>query len=143
MSIPLVPRAGPNVQTISQKPRDTSVLTTAELWKRTLIPPLSKTASEGPMWHKLLYTSIPYVRLESIQPLWILQSEDINTPGNSNWQLSPESEDQPADTEDEGSHLKIIDEGEEADGSEHEQGGYVAGEEAVQYAKITLGEEIV
>ncbi|KAF8457744.1 hypothetical protein BGX38DRAFT_1265589 [Terfezia claveryi] len=45
MSIPLVPHAGPNAQTTSQKPRATSVLQLQNSGKR---PPLSKTDSEGP-----------------------------------------------------------------------------------------------
>ncbi|KAF8426355.1 hypothetical protein EV426DRAFT_715707 [Tirmania nivea] len=62
------------------------------------------------------------------------------------WQLPPESQDQPdlpTDTEDESSDLEIVDDEEEAAGSDNEQGDYITEEEAVQYATITLGEEIV
>ncbi|KAF8449571.1 hypothetical protein BGX38DRAFT_1187863, partial [Terfezia claveryi] len=48
-----------------------------------------------------------------------------------------------ADTEDEGPDLEILDDEEKADGSDDEQGDYINEEEAVQYAKITLGEEII
>ncbi|KAF8440672.1 hypothetical protein BGX38DRAFT_1332043 [Terfezia claveryi] len=64
----------------------------------------------------------------------------------SDWQLPPESEDQPdlsTDTEDESSDLEIVDDEEEADGSGNEHGDYITEEEATQYATITLGEEIV
>ncbi|KAF8435895.1 hypothetical protein BGX38DRAFT_1274797 [Terfezia claveryi] len=62
------------------------------------------------------------------------------------WKLLPESEDQPnlpTDTEDESSDLEIVDDEEEADGSDNEHGDYITEEEAAQYATITLGEEIV
>ncbi|KAF8423048.1 hypothetical protein EV426DRAFT_717704 [Tirmania nivea] len=62
------------------------------------------------------------------------------------WQLPPESEDQldlPIDTEDESSDLEIVDNEEEVDGSDNEQGDYITEEEAMQYATITLEEEIV
>ncbi|KAF8424371.1 hypothetical protein EV426DRAFT_716989 [Tirmania nivea] len=62
------------------------------------------------------------------------------------WQLPPEFEDQldlPIDTEDESSDLEIVDNKEEVDGSDNEQGDYITEEEAMQYATITLGEEIV
>ncbi|KAF8415688.1 hypothetical protein EV426DRAFT_703851 [Tirmania nivea] len=76
---------------------------------------------------------------------------EIHIEGISNytvpdWQLPPESEDQPdllTDTEDESSDLEIVDDEEEADGSDNEQGDYITEEEAMQYATITLGEEIV
>ncbi|KAF8419857.1 hypothetical protein EV426DRAFT_676152 [Tirmania nivea] len=62
------------------------------------------------------------------------------------WQLPPESKDQldlPIDTEDESSDLEIVDNEEQVDGSDNEQGDYITEEEAMQYATITLGEEIV
>ncbi|KAF8445311.1 hypothetical protein BGX38DRAFT_1271357 [Terfezia claveryi] len=126
----LVPasRAGPNAQTTSQNLRATYVLQLQKFGKRTQIPPLSKVDSEGPDVAKDNY---------------------INTPGNSNWQLPPESEDQPflMAKRDRigvmrGSNLEVLHD-EKADGSDDEQGDYIAKEEAVQYAKITLGEEIM
>ncbi|KAF8419196.1 hypothetical protein EV426DRAFT_645006 [Tirmania nivea] len=76
---------------------------------------------------------------------------EIHIEGNSNytfpdWQLPPESEDQPdllTDTEDESSDVEIVDDEEEADGSDIEHGDYITEEEATQYATITLGEEIM
>ncbi|KAF8418722.1 hypothetical protein EV426DRAFT_720438 [Tirmania nivea] len=81
----------------------------------------------------------------------ILADSDIHIEGISNytvpdWQLPPELEDQldlPIDTEDESSDLEIVDNEEEVDGSDNEQGDYIIEEEAMQYATITLGEEIV
>ncbi|KAF8440708.1 hypothetical protein BGX38DRAFT_1272847 [Terfezia claveryi] len=119
-----------NAQTTSQKPRTIFVLQLQKSGKKSQIPPLSKANSEGP---------------DVAQDI----SEDINTPGSSNWQLPPESEDQPdlpTDTEYEGSDLEILDDEEEADGSDDEQGKYITEKRsAIQYAEIeiTLGEEFV
>ena len=55
------------------------------------------------------------------------------------WQLSATSDDRPdlpSDTEDESG--VDIDE-EEADGSDDEQGNYITEQEAIQYARVTLG----
>ncbi|KAF8442684.1 hypothetical protein BGX38DRAFT_1272170 [Terfezia claveryi] len=45
--------------------------------------------------------------------------------------------------EDESSDIEIVDDAEEADGSDNEQGDYITEEEAIQYTIITLREEIV
>jgi len=63
----------------------------------------------------------------------------------SDWQLSPTSDDQPdlpLDREDGRSDVDI-DEVEEADGSDDEEGDYITEQDVVQYARITLGEEIL
>ena len=70
-----------------------------------------------------------------------MSSQDYTIP---NWQLSATSDDQPdlsSDTEDERSNIDIDEE--EASGSDYEQGGYITEQEAIQYARITLGEEIL
>ncbi|KAF8415852.1 hypothetical protein BGX38DRAFT_1215933, partial [Terfezia claveryi] len=48
-----------------------------------------------------------------------------------------------ADTEDKGSDLVILDDEQEADGSDDEQEDYITEEETVRYAKIMLGEDRV
>jgi len=60
------------------------------------------------------------------------------------WQLSPTPDDQPdlpSDIEDGRSGVDIDEEG--ADGSDDEEADYITEQEAVQYARITLGEEIL
>jgi len=62
----------------------------------------------------------------------------------TNWQLSPTSDDQPdqpSDIEDGCSDVDIDEK--EADGGDDEEGDHITGQEAVQYARITLGEEIL
>ncbi|KAF8417320.1 hypothetical protein EV426DRAFT_706664 [Tirmania nivea] len=84
-------------------------------------------------------------------PINSTADSEIHIEGISNytvpdWQLPPESEDHldlPIDTEDESSDLEIVDNEEDVDGSDNEQGDYITEEEAMQYATITLGEEIV
>jgi len=61
------------------------------------------------------------------------------------WQLSPTSDDQPdlpSDTENGRPDVDIDEEG-EADGNDDEEGDYITEQEAVQYARFTLGEEIL
>ncbi|KAF8419166.1 hypothetical protein EV426DRAFT_720126 [Tirmania nivea] len=119
MSILQAPHPGPSAQTTSLKPRATSVLKLQNSSRWTAIPALSK---------------------------YSIHIEGISNYTVPDWQLPPESEDQldlPIDTEDESSDLEIVDNEEEVDGSDNEQGDYITEEEAMQYATITLGEEIM
>ncbi|KAF8429728.1 hypothetical protein EV426DRAFT_713614 [Tirmania nivea] len=138
MPIPQAPRPGPSAQNTGQKPRATSVLQLQNSRRRTAIPALSKVDSEGP---DVAQDIVHFNALREAGK----EAPTLNTPVRS-IQLPPESQDQPdlpTDTEDESSDLEIVDDEEEAAGSDNEQGDYITEEEAVQYATITLGEEIV
>ncbi|KAF8419188.1 hypothetical protein EV426DRAFT_645002 [Tirmania nivea] len=152
MSIPLAPRAGPSAQTTSQRPRTTSVLQLQNSSRRTAIPALSEADSEGPdVAQDIVHFNALLRKCGITVPIDGTADSEIHIEGISNytvpdWQLPPESEDQPdlpTDTEDDNSDVEIVDDEEEADGSDNEHGDYITEEEAVQYATITLGEEIV
>ncbi|KAF8422211.1 hypothetical protein EV426DRAFT_718261 [Tirmania nivea] len=119
MSIPQAPWAGPSNMSILQAARP---------------GPSAQTTSLKPRATSVC-TADSEIHIEGISNYTV-----------PDWQLPPESEDQldlPIDTEDESSDLEIVDNEEEVDGSDNEQGDYITEEEAMQYATIMFGEEIV
>ncbi|KAF8414929.1 hypothetical protein EV426DRAFT_146625 [Tirmania nivea] len=184
MSIPQAPRPRPSAQTTSQKPRTTSILKLQNSSRWTAIPALSKADSEGPdVAQDIIHFNALREAGKEATTLNTPVRTDINTPGNSNWQLSHmlknihpplsiqlQRQLYLGDFQNTELHrfkvflkkmLKAWIENEHsimqmrvgqrknvaghgpADGSDNEQGDYITEEEAMQYATITLGEEIV
>ncbi|KAF8426074.1 hypothetical protein EV426DRAFT_710553 [Tirmania nivea] len=163
MSIPQAPRPRPSAQTTSQKPRTTSVLKLQNSSRWTAIPALSKADSEGPdVAQDIIHPNALREDGKEATTLNTPVRTDINTPGNSNWQLSHMLKNihpplsiqlqrqlylgdfQNTDIMQMrvGQRKNVAGHG-PADGSDNEQGDYITEEEAMQYATITLGEEIV